>query len=424
MTKAVTRNWHQYRTVTKNLPLRNTYDPLFNGTSSICYLVDSGVNIDHAIFTESKFEQVFSFDGNFSDTHGHGTAIASLINSGELGIAPGALIKIVDIAGDSGSNIDQQRVIDALDAVLQDHLATKEETKVVCLPWIVKRDAVIDQKVVELTENNLVVVCAAGQTGMDTDMYSPAGLDETVTVGAVDYYDRAYDVDHPWTKSHVASNHGQSVNMFAPGSEITTADINGFVTTAAGPSTSASSAIVAGLCLNIISSDSSLTATDVIASLYATAIADIVYFADESKYNAHHNRLAYQANTHYREIWGSRGQLAELTTCSGKHTVDLTVADDITSIDSESYAHIPAFMSIEGNCLTIDTDCDAEAGKYQFILSARKNDNKSNRSFYVDILDANGQLPAGKEYYTEVTDDGVFSTTNYLEFQGPQTQLK
>jgi len=415
MTKAVTRNWHQYRTVTKNLPLRNKYDPLFTGTNAICYLVDSGVNIDHVMLTGSVFEQLHSHDGAFEDKHGHGTAIASLVNSVELGISPGATIKIVDMITEK-NDVDQSRVIEALNAVLDDHLKTSDVTKVVLLPWIVALDPIIDAKVKELYENNLVVVCAAGQKGNDVAGYSPAGLDFTVTVGATDHFDRAYDADHPWTKSHMASNHGQAVSIFAPGGEITTADINGFVTTITGPSTSASSAIVAGICLNIISNDATLTSAEVIEKLYSSAISDIVYFVDETKYNAHNNRLAYQENKHYREVWADRGQLAEVQSSTGVHEVNLNVALDI--VESENYAHTPAFVRIEGKKLIIDSDAAVEPGKYQFILSAKDAENKFNRNFYIDILDSNGKLPTDKEYFTEVNDAGVSSTTNYLEFQG------
>lgn len=424
MTKAVTRNWHQYRTVTKNLPLRNKYDPMNTGESSVCYLVDSGVATEHEIFANSKFEKLYSHDGSFEDYHGHGTSMASLINSAELGIAPDSTIKIVDfITKDNDAN--QARVLDALDAVLQDHLKTKDVTKVVHMPWVVTASDEVDAKVNELAENNLVIVCAAGQNGIDAAAYSPARLDTVVTVGAVDYYDRAFDSNHPWAKSHFASNHGQCVNIFAPGSSIAHADINGYVTTGDGPSTSMSSAIVAGVCLNIVAGDSSLSAADVIEQLYKTSISDIVYITDESQYNTENNRLVYQENEHYREVWSVRGQLAELKSNSGKHELDLAVSADIEAVESEAYAHTPDFVFIDDKRLVVDTDKASQPGKYQFILSAKDKENKFNRNFYIDILDENGLLPEGKEYFTEVDEQGNYTTTNYLEFQSAgRTVLK
>lgn len=423
MTKAVSKNWHQYRTVTKNLPLRNKYDPLHTGANTVCYQVDSGVKTDHPIFDNSKIENLYSHDGSFEDLNGHGTSMASLINSEELGVAPGATVKVVDLI--TGVNdINEARVIEAFDAILADHALTKEETKVVYLPWITERSSTVDAKINELIDNNLVVVCSAGQKGNDASHYSPAGVDRAVTVSAVDQYDRAVDIDHPWTAAHTATNHGNSVNIFAPGTEITVADINGFVRVEKGPSTSAAAAVVAGVCLNIISGNKNLSAQEVIDKLYTTSISDIVYYADESKYDAHSNRLVYQENEHYREVWNVRGQLAEFQAGSGTHVVKLPVADDIDAIDSEDYAHVPEFVKIDSKSLIVETDKNAEPGKYQFILSAKSKDNKFNKSFYIDILDENGTLPDGKEFFTEVDEEGNLSTTNYLTFQSANIEIK
>ena len=169
--------------------------------------------------------------------------------------------------------------------------------------------------------------------------------------------------------------------------------------------------------MNIIAGDSSLSAAAVIEQLYKTSISDIVYIADESQYNTENNRLVYQENEHYREVWSVRGQLAELKSNSGKHELDLAVSADIEAIDSESYAHTPSFVFIDDKRLVVDTDKASQPGKYQFILSAKDKENKFNRNFYIDILDENGKLPEGKEYFTEVDEQGNYTTTNYLEFQ-------
>ena len=42
-----TTEWHKQRIVTRNLPLRTTYDPVYTGNGSIVYLMDSGVDIGH-----------------------------------------------------------------------------------------------------------------------------------------------------------------------------------------------------------------------------------------------------------------------------------------------------------------------------------------------------------------------------------------
>ena len=55
-----TSEWHKQRLVTRNLPLRTTYDPVYTGDGSIVYLMDSGVDIGHPEFSGKTFEPVYA----------------------------------------------------------------------------------------------------------------------------------------------------------------------------------------------------------------------------------------------------------------------------------------------------------------------------------------------------------------------------
>ena len=55
-----TSEWHKQRLVTRNLPLRTTYDPVYTGAGSTVYLMDSGVDTGHPEFSGKSFEPVFS----------------------------------------------------------------------------------------------------------------------------------------------------------------------------------------------------------------------------------------------------------------------------------------------------------------------------------------------------------------------------
>ena len=45
-----TSDWHKQRLVTRNLPLRTTFDPVYEADNVMVYVIDSGVDTDHPEF--------------------------------------------------------------------------------------------------------------------------------------------------------------------------------------------------------------------------------------------------------------------------------------------------------------------------------------------------------------------------------------
>ena len=50
-----TTEWHKQRIVTRNLPLRTTFDPVHTGAGSVVYLMDSGVDQGHPELSGKTF---------------------------------------------------------------------------------------------------------------------------------------------------------------------------------------------------------------------------------------------------------------------------------------------------------------------------------------------------------------------------------
>jgi len=69
---------------------------------------------------------------------------------------------------------------------------------------------VLDEAVAQATENGVVVVVSAGNSGADASTYSPAHVAEAITVGA-------YDRGDGFTSY---SNYGSAVDILAPGDEV------------------------------------------------------------------------------------------------------------------------------------------------------------------------------------------------------------
>lgn len=227
------------------------YNPTNKGAGGHVYLVDTGVYADHEQFVGRIINNLYSnFSNDFSDTVGHGTAVASLIIGNTQGVSIDATLHNVKLFDNANGDITIGEIIDALDEVLAHHLGSNpSQVKVVCLPWVTAQNNFLDNKILELNSSNLVVVAAAGNNGQDINNYSPAGVNTVLTVGAMDTdFNVQPFTNVPWTDPAVSyfNNYGASLDIFAPGVDISCAGIasSNDYTTLSG--TSLSAGIVAG----------------------------------------------------------------------------------------------------------------------------------------------------------------------------------
>lgn len=237
----------------------DVYNPQYSGAGSTVYLIDTGVNTDHAEFNGANVQQMYKTDDffdDFTDTDGHGTAAASLIVGQNIGAAPDATLKVCKIFGESNGDISVKAIVDALEAILVDHNNTPNVVKTVCMPWVVTKNQLIDAKLAQLQDANIVLVAAAGNDGVEVDDFSPGGLDSIITVGAfdretnqvaafnnmpkIDYVD---DTTTPVLKDRVM---GGKIDLFAPGVNTSVPSFANIADYVAATGTSVSAAITAG----------------------------------------------------------------------------------------------------------------------------------------------------------------------------------
>lgn len=251
--------------------LATAYDPLKTGTDSHVYLLDTGINASHTEFgssTINNLHSLYTVDGNpdYADSTGHGTAMASLINGDNIGVSPNATLHNVKVMNASTTSLTVGNMVGALNQVLVHHQAnTPSKVKAVCIPWITAKNNLIDAKLEELESHNLMVVCSAGNNAADADNYSPAGLDQVMTVGShnASYVVGGFGASATWEGGDAGSNLGEEVDIYALGSNVSIADHSNTSNYGTAYGTSGSTAIVAGLSAQYVESHPSATATQI-----------------------------------------------------------------------------------------------------------------------------------------------------------------
>lgn len=235
----------------------------------------------HPELSNSNIVNLWSYNQDFSDPLGHGTSMASVIVGSTLGVVPDAELKSVKIP--YGSGVTNTTLLEAFDAILEDHLLTPSVVKVVNCSWVISKSEVLDTKILELQNNGLVVVAAAGNTISAADDFSPVGLNTVIGVAACDAYDRVVN----WGTG-VGSNWGPEVDITAPGIEVYCAKADGTVDTSSG--TSLAAAITSGVVCQFIVENVSMTANEIQQAVINHGSDDLL-FRNETIYNTTPNKL-------------------------------------------------------------------------------------------------------------------------------------
>lgn len=260
--------------------LATAYNPQYTGTGSEIYLMDTGINANHnelASATINNLYSLYEVDSNpdYADSTGHGTAMCSIINGDNIGVSSDAKVHNVKVMNASTTSLTVGNMISALNQVLVHHNAnTPSKVKAVCIPWITAKNNLIDAKLQELESHNLMVVCSAGNNAADVDNYSPAGLDQVMTVGAYNtsYEVGAFGANATWTGGSAGSNLGEEVDIYALGSNVSIADHSNVSNYESAYGTSVSTAIIAGLSAQYIQDNPTATSTQIKSFMVAKGL--------------------------------------------------------------------------------------------------------------------------------------------------------
>ena len=268
--------WGLDRIDQRNLPLDTGYRYATTADGVHAYIIDTGILGSHTEFNgrvASGFSTIDDGQGT-RDCHGHGTHVAGTVGGATWGVAKGVTLYPVRVLGCDGSG-SNSGVIAGMDWVAQNH--AKPAVANMSLGGGVSK--AIDQAVARMVKSGVTVTVAAGNADRSACQGSPARAPLAITVGATTSSDARSSF----------SNFGKCVDLFAPGSAITSAWATDANATRTISGTSMAAPHVAGAAALYLASHPTANPVQVTASLLAASSQDRV--ADAGRGSP--NRLLY-----------------------------------------------------------------------------------------------------------------------------------
>jgi subtilisin family serine protease len=373
-----------YRDYLVSPDLDVTYDPVYTGKNVTIYILDTGINPGHQEFVSANIEFLYTNFVDFADNVGHGTAVSSIIVGQNMGIAPDANLVVVKLFDNISGNVTVGSIIEGLDAVYNHHASTDPtKTKIVCMPWTVDQNNFIDLNVIELNDNNLIVVCAAGNDGVDVNSKSPAGIEQVITVGA---HNRNFEVtsftNTPFTQEANFINYGSALDIFALGENVSVAQFNSLNQYILASGTSISTAIIAGVAAHYIEHDSNKTSSSlkeiILSEGHYWGLSHLVF--DETGLNVDYSTV----NRSVGKTFSLSSEELALTT-SGRilnvklgetGTVNIGLNSTATNVEVLDFAPTPSWIVFDATTgvITVDTATlasDMSPGIYIFAIKGQ-----------------------------------------------------
>jgi subtilisin family serine protease len=202
--------WGLDRIDQRNLPLSNSYTYNNTGAGVTAYIVDTGILYGHNEFGGRASFGYDAFGGNGSDCNGHGTHVAGTVGGSVYGVAKSVTLKAVRVLNCSGSGTNSG-VIAGVNWVASHHAAGAPAVANMSLGGSIS--SALDTAVNNAINDGVTFAIAAGNSNRNACNYSPARVAAAITVGATTSTDARASY----------SNYGSCLDLFAPGSSITSA---------------------------------------------------------------------------------------------------------------------------------------------------------------------------------------------------------
>ncbi|WP_288433153.1 S8 family peptidase [uncultured Deinococcus sp.] len=272
--------WGLDRIDQRNLPLNGTYVYNKTGSGVKAFIIDTGINTSHTSFGgRAVWGTNTTGDGRNTDCQGHGTHVAGTVGSSTWGVAKSTsliAVKVLDCNG-SGSN---SGVISGINWALNNKGSA---TAVANMSLGGPASSAVDDAVNNAGSRGLVMVVAAGNENQDACNVSPARASGSgvITVGAT-------------TRSDVRasySNYGSCVDLFAPGSDITSAWIGSTTATNTISGTSMATPHVAGAVALLLQGNTGISASTARSTVLNNTTNGVV-----SSENGSPDKLLYTLN--------------------------------------------------------------------------------------------------------------------------------
>lgn len=283
--------YHLDRIDQRNLPLDNVYQPPNDGSGVNIYILDTGFRRSHQEFSGRATQAVdfIRFLGSRDDCNGHGSGVGAVAGGRTVGVARGANLISVRIAGCKGNaynplvSVFNSTVVAGLDWVARNRVRPAVANVSYGFPpgfwrrWF-HWSTPMDRAVKRAVQAGVTVVAAAGNENRNADRSSPARAAEAISVSATDGADKRTSF----------ANYGK-VDLFAPGLSIYTANYDGDNSFQSVSGTSFSAPLVAGAAALYLHDHPQASPAEVRGALQNTATQGVVSNAGPGSAN----RLLY-----------------------------------------------------------------------------------------------------------------------------------
>jgi subtilisin family serine protease len=363
-----TPSWGLDRIDQRALPLNNSYTYPNTGSGVKAYIIDTGILFTHTDFGGRAVTGFDAIDGGAADDcNGHGTHVSGTVGGTSYGVAKGVTLVGVRVLDCAGSGTFAQ-VISGIDWVTGDHVAGQPAVANMSLGGGFDQ-ATNDAVTRSIADGVTYGIAAGNDTAADACTKSPASTPNAITVGATTNTDARASY----------SNIGTCLDIFAPGSSITSAWYTSTTATNTISGTSMATPHVVGAAALVLAANPSYTPQQVRDKLFNDATNGVV----TSPGTGSPNKLLYVGNIQpptqdfsiaVSPTSGSvnRGSsitatVSTTTTVGAAQTVSFT-ASGLPSGATASFS--PASVTSGGSStMTITTTTSTAAGTYPVTIT-------------------------------------------------------
>ncbi|GGN20448.1 subtilisin family serine protease [Actinoplanes campanulatus] len=300
--------WGLDRIDQESLPLSTTYTYPNTAFGVHAYIIDTGILTTHGQFggrAVSGYDFVDS-DSDATDCNGHGTHVAGTVGGSTYGVAKAVQLVGVRVLDCEGSGTTAG-VISGVNWVTSN--AIKPAVANMSLGGGASTS--LDTAVANSIAAGITYGVAAGNDNANASTYSPARVASAITVGATTSTDARASY----------SNYGSSLDIFAPGSSITSAWYTSTTATNTISGTSMATPHVVGAAALVLQDNPSYTPAQVASALVANAVSGKVTSAGTGSPN-----LLLQV--------GDSGGGETPAGCTGTNGTDVAIPDAGSAVTS------------------------------------------------------------------------------------------